>query len=167
MKQLSTVLSFILLTGLFSFGQDQLKNEKVVWAAFEWADPSAKDVMLITSHLDTLDYLFRWQLDTGSPYTYLEGGTFKKFTTKFPYLTDKIKRVDTTYDGNWYKIFTPPFKFDTPILPAIILKNDKIGGNFPQDYLEKYKGFSIGTIGVDNFKDKVLILDFKNKRVGY
>ena len=167
MKQLSTVLTFILLTGLISFGQDQLKNEKVVWAAFEWADPSAKDVMLITSHLDTLDYLFRWQLDTGSPYTYLEGGTFKKFTMKFPYLTDKIKRVDTTYDGNWYKIFTPPFKFDTPILPGIILKIDKIGGNFPQDYLEKYKGFSIGTIGVDNFKDKVLILDFKNKRVGY
>ncbi len=150
-----------------SFGQPKLKSEKITWLTFEWADPSSKDVMLITSRLDTLDYLFRWQLDTGSPYTYLEGGTYKKFVTKFPYLADKIKRVDTVSNGNWYKIFTPPFKFETPILPNFILKNDKIGGDFSQDLLDKYKGFSIGTIGVDNFKNRVLILDFKNRRVGY
>ncbi len=78
-----------------------------------------------------------------------------------------IRRVDSTSNGNWYKIETPPFKFDVPVLPSVILKNDKIGGNFPQDYLDKYKGFSIGTIGVDMFKDKVLILDFKNRKIGY
>lgn len=49
----------------------------------------------------------------------------------------------------------------------MILKNDKIGGNFSQDLLDKYKGFSIGTIGVDIFKNKVLILDFKNRKIGY
>lgn len=47
------------------------------------------------------------------------------------------------------------------------MKNDKIGGNFEQNLLDQYKGFSIGTVGVDIFKDKVLILDFKNKKVGY
>jgi hypothetical protein len=52
-------------------------------------------------------------------------------------------------------------------LPGIILKNDKIGGDFSQDLLDKYKGFSIGTIGVDIFRDKVLVLDFKNKKVGF
>jgi hypothetical protein len=123
--------------------------------------------MLITSRLDTLDYFFRWQLDTGSPYTYLEGGTLKKFTNKFPYLADMIKRTDTNHNGNWYKIFTPPFKFQTPILPSVILKNDKIGGDFSQDLLDRYKGFSIGTIGVDIFKNRVLVLDFKNKKIGY
>ena len=167
MKQFLFILTSLFLFGQISFGQNTFKNEKIVWTDFEWADPNYKDVMLITSKLDTLDYLFRWQLDTGSPYTYLEGGTFKKFTNKFPYLADKIKRVDTSYNGNWYKIFTPPFKFDTPILPNMILKNDKIGGNFSQDLLDKYKGFSIGTIGVDIFKNKVLILDFKNKKIGY
>ena len=167
MKQFFALISFTFLTGIVSFGQNTFKNKKIVWTDFEWADPESKDVMLITSKLDTLDYLFRWQLDTGSPYTYLEGGTFKKFETKFPYLSDKIKRVDTVYNGNWYKIFTPLFKFDTLILPSIILKNDKIGGNFSQDLLDKYKGFSIGTIGVDIFKNKVLVLDFKNKKIGY
>lgn len=167
MKQFLALISFTLLTGLASFGQSKFKNEKIVWIDFEWADPSSKDVMLITSKLDTLDYLFRWQLDTGSPYTYIEGGTFKKFSNKFPYLVDMIKRVDTVFNGSWYKIFRPPFKFDKPILPNIILKNDKIGGDFSQDLLDKYKGFSIGTIGVDIFKDKVLILDFKNKKIGY
>lgn len=147
--------------------QSRFKNEKIVWVDFEWSDPDYKDVMLITAKLDTLDYFFRWQLDTGSPYTYLEGGTFKKFSNKFPYLAGKIKRVDTVFNGNWYKIYTPPFKFEKPILPNIILKNDKIGGNFSQDLLDKYKGFSIGTIGVDIFKDKVLVLDFKNKKIGY
>ncbi|WP_462255208.1 hypothetical protein [Ferruginibacter sp.] len=167
MKKFLIISSFILLAVLNSFGQNKFKNENVSWSIFEWADPSEKDVMLITSKLDTLDYFFRWQLDTGSPYTYIEGGTFKKFTTKYPYLLDKIKRIDTAYNGNWYKIFTPPFIFDNSILPNVILKNDKIGGDFPQDYLDKYKGFSIGTIGVDIFKDKVLVLDFKNKKIGY
>lgn len=167
MKRLLSVLSLILLPAIYSFGQKTFKNEKVAWTTFEWSDPSSKDIMLITSHLDTLDYFFRWQLDTGSPYTYLEGGTFKKFITKFPYLADKIKRVDTAHQGNYYKIYNPLFKFDTPILPDIILKNDKIGGDFPQDYLDKYKGFSIGTIGLDIFKNKVLILDFKNNKIGY
>lgn len=167
MKQILLLLSISLLTWLTSSGQTNFKNEKIVWTDFEWADPSSKDVMLITAQLDTLDYFFRWQLDTGSPYTYLEGGTFKKFTNKFPYLAQMIKRADTVSNGNWYKIFTPPFKFEKPILPNVILKNDKIGGNFSQDLLDQYKGFSIGTIGVDIFKNKVLILDFKNKKIGY
>lgn len=167
MKQILTIITLLFFLGQVAFGQAKFKNEEITWVEFEWSDPTYKDVILITSKLDTLDYLFRWQLDTGSPYTYLEGGTFKKFTNKFPYLADKIKRVDTFYNGNWYKIFTPPFKFDKPILPNIILKNDKIGGDFAQDLLDKYKGFSIGTIGVDIFKDKVLVLDFKNKKIGY
>ncbi len=167
MKHFFAIVSFTLWTVLTSLGQVEFKKEKIIWTDFEWADPEYKDIMLITAQLDTLDYLFRWQLDTGSPYTYLEGGTFKKFTNKFPYLSDMIKRVDTVYNGNWYKILTPPFKFDKPILPNVILKNDKIGGDFSQDLLDKYKGFSIGTIGVDIFKDKVLILDFKNRKIGY
>lgn len=167
MTKILTMLSLFFLGLSSCFGQTKLKSEKITWIPFEWADPSSKDVMLITSQLDTLDYLFRWQLDTGSPYTYLEGGTYKKFVTKFPYLADKIKRVDAVYNGNWYKISTPPFKFETAILPEVILKNDKIGGEFSQDLLDKYKGFSIGTIGVDNFRNRVLILDFKNTRIGY
>lgn len=167
MKQFSIIILLTLLTGFASLGQSKFKNEKIIWTAFEWADPASKDVMLITAQLDTLDYLFRWQLDTGSPYTYLEGGTFKKFTNKFPYLAQMIKRVDTASNGNWYKIVTPPFRFENQILPKVILKNDKIGGDFPQELLDKYKGFSIGTIGVDIFKDKVLILDFKNEKIGY
>lgn len=167
MKQFLTTITLLFSLGQIAFGQGKFKNEKIMWTAFEWADPDYKDAMLITAKLDTLDYFFRWQLDTGSPYTYLEGGTYKKFTNKFPYLADMIKRADTIYNGNWYKIFTPPFKFEISILPNVILKNDKIGGNFSQDLLDKYKGFSIGTIGIDIFKNKVLILDFKNKKIGY
>lgn len=152
---------------LLSFGQATFNQEKITWVPFDWSDPDTRDVMLVTARLDTLSYFFRWQLDTGSPYTYLEGGTFKKFETKFPYLSQMIRRVDSASNGNWYKIATPPFRFDVPVLPPVILKNDKIGGNFPQDYLDKYKGFSVGTIGVDIFKDKVLILDFKHRKIGY
>ncbi len=167
MKYFLLILTALLFTGITLLAQTNFENEKIIWISFEWADPAYKDVMLITSQLDTLDYFFRWQLDTGSPYTYLEGGTYKKFTNKFPYLAEKIKRTDTINNGNWYKIFTPPFEFESSILPGIILKNDSIGGDFSQDLLNQYKGFSIGTIGVDIFKDKVLILDFKNKKIGY
>lgn len=165
-KHLFTLLLIAVFTQ-YSVAQHPLNKEKVTWIHFDWSDPESKDVMLVTAKLDTLDYFFRWQLDTGSPYTYLEGGTFQKFITKFPWLGGMVKRVDTSHNGNWYKIFTPPFQFDTPILPAVILKNDHIGGNFPQEYLDQYKGFSVGTIGVDNFKNRVLILDFKNTKIGY
>ena len=80
MKQLLTTITLLFLFFQTLSGQGNFENETVVWTSFEWTDPSEKDVMLITSHLDTLDYLLRWQLDTGSPYTYIEGGTFKKFT---------------------------------------------------------------------------------------
>ncbi|HWB26458.1 MAG TPA: hypothetical protein VG738_13315 [Chitinophagaceae bacterium] len=161
------LLALLLQVANKCLAQAAFKSENISWLPFEWSDPDTKDVILLTARLDTLDYFFRWQLDTGSPYTYLEGGTFKKFENKFPYLSYEIKRVDTLYNGNWYKIFTPPFTFEGRILPDTILKNDHIGGNFPQEYLDQYKGFSIGTIGVDNFKNRVLILDFKNRRIGY
>jgi hypothetical protein len=167
MKHFFVTLVLLFLLAQASSAQSVFNKEQLKWVAFDWSDPDEKDVMLITAKLDTLDYFFRWQLDTGSPYTYLEGGTFKKFSNKFPYLADMIKRVDTASNGDWYKIYTPPFQFETPVLPNLILKNDKIGGNFSQDLLDKYKGFSIGTIGVDIFKDKVLVLDFKNMKIGY
>ncbi len=86
MKKLIFSVLICLYSTLLTRGQAAFSHEKITWVPFEWADPDTRDVMLVTARLDTLSYLFRWQLDTGSPYTYLEGGTFKKFQTKFPYL---------------------------------------------------------------------------------
>lgn len=168
MKQLLISFSFFLLTGLTSFGQNILSKEKILWLPFQWDDPEAKDIILLTSHYDTLNYNLNWQLDTGSPYTFLNGATWDIFAKKYSFLDKRIIRVDTIKSGNYYKIRTPDFTInDKSFLPDTILKNDKMGGGFPEDYLDKYKGFAIGTIGLDIFKNKVLILDFKEGKIGF
>lgn len=58
MKQLFTTLLFLFTLGQISFEQNKLKNENIVWADFEWSDPDSKDVMLVTSRLDTLTISF-------------------------------------------------------------------------------------------------------------
>ena len=163
-----------LLCFLFSvqtvFSQSAFINERIKWIDFQWNDPKEKDAIFLKSRLDTLDYNFNWQLDTGSPYTFLNGATWDIFNKRFPLLTTMIKQVDTLHQGNYYKVPSPPFTFyEKKFLADTILKNDKMGGGFPEDYLDKYRGngFQMGTIGLDMFKNDVLILNFKENKIGY
>jgi hypothetical protein len=152
------------------FSQPSLKKENITWIDFQWNNPKEKSAIFLKSRLDTLDYNFNWQLDTGSPYTFLNGATWNIFNKKIPLLSTFIKQVDAVQLGDYYKVTTPPFTFyNKKFLPDTLLKNDKTGGGFPDDYVDKYRGygFSIGTIGLDMFKNKVLILDFKENKIGY
>lgn len=91
------------------------------------------------------------------------------FAIEYPALLNTIKRSDTITFGPYVKIFSPEFVIDNKeFLPKTILINYKAGGNFPQEYIQKYKGarFDIGTMGLDIFKNRVLILDFKHNKIG-
>ena len=152
------------------FSQSALVKERIKWINFQWNDPKDKDAIFLKSRLDTLDYNFNWQLDTGSPYTFINGATWDIFNKRFPLLTQLINWFDTMHEGHYYKVSTPPFTFyGKKFLANTILKNDKMGGGFPEDYLDKYRGngFQMGTIGLDMFKNNVLILDFKENKIGY
>lgn len=168
MTRLALIVS-IFFTFCSAFGQNKLRSEKAQWLPFEWANPEDKDAILLRTKLDTIPYTFNWQLDTGSPYTFVYGATVKMFAIEYPVLLNKIKRSDTINSVPYLKILSPAFVINNKeFLPKTILINYKAGGNFPQEYIKKYKGaaFDIGTIGLDIFKNRVLILDFKRNKIG-
>ena len=169
MKRISFFILFLLVFSTLS-AQKNLSEQAIKWIPFEWADPDLKDAILVRTKLDTLPYIFNWQLDTGSPYTFVYGATVKMFAVDYPVILDKIKRSDTVSPTPYYHIFSPAFTVnDTTFLPNIIMMNDNAGGGFPQEYIQKYKGarFDIGTMGLDICKNRVLIINFKNNSIGF
>ncbi len=164
------IIIALLLTTQVARCQSPFAKENIEWINFQWNDPKDKDAIFLQSRLDTLDYNFNWQLDTGSPYTFINGATWDIFNQKFNVLNAMAKKADTAKMGNYYRVFNTPFTFyNKKFLRDTILKNDKMGGGFPADYLDKYRGygFQMGTIGLDMFRNSVLILDFKNNKIGY
>ena len=146
------ILVFFLLITQISYSQSNLSNENIVWLDFQWSNPKEKSAIFLKSRLDTLDYNFNWQLDTGSPYTFINGATWNIFNEKIKILTAFAQQVDTLRMGDYYKVTSPPFTFyGKNFLPDTVLKNDKAGGGFPPEYVDKYRGygFTMGTIGLD------------------
>lgn len=166
------LLSIILIISCnFIFGQE-FDNEKVKWFDFYWDGDSAnpKDAMILKSKIDTVDFNLRWQFDTGSPRTFVYGNVWNSFTNAFPYLKDKFFVIDS-------------FKFDG----FVNLKNSGVfisGKSLPKNiigFLPNYGNIidkdiilanlgsstSLGTIGIDIFRDGVLIIDFKKNKIGY
>ena len=167
MKKTLVIIALLFTTK--GIAQTPFPKEAIKWIEFQWNDPKDKDAIFLKSRLDTLDYNFNWQLDTGSPYTFINGATWDIFNHRYSFLNGMAQRADTARMGNYYKVLTPAFVFyNQKYLADTILKNDKMGGGFPADYLDKYRGygFQMGTIGLDMFRNSVLILDFKNNKIG-
>lgn len=148
-----------------------LDKERVKWMPFQWDgdDMTPKSSMMVKTRIDTLDYNFKWQFDTGSPYTFLYGITWQKFVNHYNWLGSRFNTVDSFSQAPYKKIKSPAIAAGDNKLPGrTILINPEYGDDFPQEYVAQYKGanFMIGTIGIDKFRDRVLIIDFKNNRIG-
>lgn len=171
---MNRLLLLLLLSAitLQSLSQSALLNkERVKWMPFQWEGDEAlpKSSMMVKTKIDTLDYNFKWQFDTGSPYTFLYGITWQKFTNHYNWLNSRFSVVDSFSQAPYKKIKSPSIAAGDSKLPGrTILINPDYGDDFPQEYVSQYKGanFLIGTIGIDKFRDRVLIIDFKNNRIG-
>lgn len=171
---MNRLLLMLLLSGITLQALSQsalLDKERVKWMPFQWEGDDAlpKSSMMVKTKIDTLDYNFKWQFDTGSPYTFLYGITWQKFTNHYTWLNSRFSIVDSFSQAPYKKIKSPSIAAGDSKLPGrTILINPDYGDDFPQEYVSQYKGanFLIGTIGIDKFRDRVLIIDFKNNRIG-
>ncbi len=149
-----------------------LASEKLVWYDYYWDGDSSnpKDAMMLRSTIDTINFNFRWQFDTGSPRTFFYGNIWKSFERAFQQLSRLFFVTDSTKQDGYINLNNP----------AIRISNKKIPGNrvgflpgygddIDKEIILNNPGASVtvGTIGIDLFRKGVLAIDFKTNRIGY
>lgn len=170
MENISTKLqTLIAVNRLLALEKETFNlNEKIKWMDFYWDGDTEnpKDAILLQSKIDTLDFKFNWQFDTGSPYTFLYGDLWRSFADAFPYLNKKFPLADTLSEGH-KKMMEPKIFFGTiPLTKKTVYLLAGYGDYIDKEILYANYGASL-TIGIDQFRNGVLIIDFRNNKIGY
>lgn len=159
------------VNGIFVFGQN-LDNEKLRWYSFYWSGDSAnpKEAMMLKSTIDTVNFNLRWQFDTGSPRTFVYGNVWNSFTKAFPYLDKLFFKVDTLKADGFINLKNRGIVISGNKLPKNIIGFlPNYGNNIDKEVILENLGSSttLGTMGIDLFRNGVLIIDFKKNKIGY
>lgn len=158
----------ILLISFTSFGQ------KLEWIPFNWlgAEVSGKyfDKFAITIPVtvDNLPHKFNLQLDLGAYNTIFYENSINSYLEKYSDLKNKI---DTTltfkmFNKTHFKLKNVELKLGKVNIGKInigIFKN--YGEEIPKDSINTKSEKHIGTLAPDIFQDKILIIDYPNKRI--
>lgn len=149
-----------------------LDKEKVTWYDFNWSvdESGAKDAMMLRSRIDSIDFNFRWQFDTGSPRTFFYGNIWYSFCAAFPSLKKLFFVVDTLRADGYLNLKNGGIRISGNNLPKnIIGLMPGYGDTIPRDIILSNLGASttVGTMGIDLFRQGVLILDFTKNKIGY
>lgn len=167
------ILSTLMLFVTFTFTKAQgLDKEKVRWYDFYWSgdDTGSKDAMMLRSKIDSIDFNFRWQFDTGSPRTFFYGNVWNSFCAAFPSLAKSFFVVDSLRSDGFLNLKNGGLRISGNKLPKnIIGLLPNYGDTIPTDIILSNLGASttVGTMGIDLFRNGVLIIDFKSNRIGY
>lgn len=158
----------ILLISSITFGQ------KLEWIPFNWegAEISGKyfDKFAITIPVtvDKLPHKFNLQLDLGAINTVFYGNSINSYLEKYSDLKNKIDTTITFRIQNKtnFKLKNVELKLGKVNIGKInigIFKN--FGDEIPKDSINTKSEKHIGTIAPDIFQDKILIIDYPNKRI--
>ncbi len=161
------ILNFLLIS-LTSFGQ------KIQWIPFNWVGDSVsgkyfdKLAMIIPITLDNLPKGMNMQLDLGAYETFIYGNSIKAYLKKYSEFNNKI---DTTLKFKIQSQTNYKFRNVALKLGNVSFGNRNIGqfknfgDNIPEDSINTLTEKNIGTIGPDLFENKILIIDYPNKRI--
>ena len=165
--KLKTLL-IILISSISSFSQ------QLNWIAFKWegAEIEGKyfDKLLITIpvKLDKLPHRFNMQFDLGAINTIIYGNSFKNYLEKYPEFKAKF---DTTLKYRIQSQTNYKYKNVALKLGSVSFGNRNIGNfkdfgdDIPLDSINTKSEKHIGTIAPDLFQNKILIIDYPNKRI--
>ena len=145
----------------------------VSWAKFIWTNDTLngkyyeRTSMQIPCKIEGLPYSFLFQFDLGADLTSVYENNISSFYTLYPDLKNRIARLRSPLQF-WYN--KKGFKDLTILFGGYEVSNKFI--NFYSNYGSKLNieksslsdTFNIGTIGVDLFQNKVLIIDYPNQR---
>lgn len=167
------LLALILSSTTFFASSQPVELENLKWYDFYWMGDSAnpKDAMILNGKVDTVNFNFRWQFDTGSPRTFVYGNVWNSFCNAFPYLKKLFFTIDTLKADGFINLKDGGIKISGNKLP----QNNRIGllqgyGNTIDKnvILENLGAFTtLGTIGIDIFRQGVLVIDFKKNKIAY
>ncbi len=124
--------------------------------------------MFVPFRIKGIPYDFTVQLDIGAPSTMVYGNAFKPLLEMFPELNKKLDTVNKSY-----VIQGKPFgglKNITFCLDTVCFDNRNVayfegfGEKLSNNDFKADTPVHIGTLGADLFSEKILIIDFKNKR---
>lgn len=166
------ITTFLLLVALHSLGQPALSEQKIRWYNFYWGGDSLypRDAIMLKSSIDTLNFSFNWQFDTGSPRTFAYGKPWQSFLNTFPWMKDQFYIIDSFRQDGYINVNNRLITFSGSKLPKNVLGvMPDYGDNIPSEVILANFGadVTIGTIGIDVFRQGVLALDLKNSRIGY
>lgn len=164
-------LFLLFLLGCNSRKKDQYLND-YNWFPFEWhsAEVSGKKydklAMLVPAELNNIGGNFVMQFDLGSDATMLYGKALSSYYSNDeinPFLKKETKFTSDagaiSYATENLNLYFGNFKFNS----SIYLEN--YGEEVPKDSLHSKSQKLLGTIGADVFKNKILIIDYPNKKM--
>ncbi len=163
------------LISLYGYNQNYRDERHISWIKFQWEGDSIgnryfdKLAMLVPFQIESIPYKFTSQFDLGAPVTMIYGNSFKPLLNKFPEITEKLDTVNKKYVIQGIKVggfsnisfYLDTVKFDHQNLAFF----EGFGEKYSKDNFKKDTILHIGTIGSNLFKNKVLIIDFKNQKI--
>ena len=150
-------------------------SQDLKWISFNWVNDTLngryfeKLGITLPVHIENVPNVFNFQFDLGANESMIYGNSIKNYLLKYKGLGSKLDKTDTSYiNGS----ALPHFKNIRLVLGKMPFDSVRIseytnfGDEIPVDSLDKNMKVVAGTIGADFFRDKVLILDYKNRRIG-
>jgi len=165
--------NYVYKSSLGDWEIEKSNKSEIIWADFTWVNQTKngkyfeKTAMLIPCKVEGIENDLTFQFDTGSSRTMLYENSLSSLYFKNQKLSKKIKRF--AFPVNFLKS-KKLFKGLTITFGNYKIYNESafVFGNYGTKYsTEKVNNGSpihIGTIGADIFKDKVLIIDYPNKK---
>ncbi len=165
--KLTLTLLFLIFT-LTTFGQ------KLDWIPFKWVGDSIsgkyydKLIMVVPTSIDDLPHSFNMQLDLGAIETVIYGNSISSYLEKYPKLKSKIDTSLTFWIQNQknLKFRNIDLKLGSVSFGSRNIGHFKnFGDEIQKDSIMTKSEKHIGTIAPDLFQDKILIIDYPNKRI--
>ncbi len=163
---LSSLLILILIACIKQESQYSLQNNDMKWIEFKWDSDSLsgkffdKMSIMIPVKIDSIPDQFYMQFDLGADVNILYGNPLINIINEFPYLSSKIQKDSINLGDNfWLKEINLKLgDQNSQINDYVVLKDYGSEKSFAN--LE-----TIGTIGANEMKNKILMIDFPEQKI--
>ncbi len=173
---LPAVLIMLFISSCKQSGTEPPATPQYKWIRFEWMGDSLgseyfeRAAMYLPFRIDKIPYTFKAQFDLGAPSTMVYGNTMERLIELYPWLADRLDTVNKSFviQGQRVGQLTDiTFYLDTVRFShQTVAYFQGFGDPLPQGDLSAVAGKTvIGTLGSNLFRDRVLIIDFPNRRM--
>ena len=158
---ISFFISFLILTG-------SSQKQSLEWIPFNWEGDTIsgkyidKAFIYIPVKIDDLPYDFTMQLDLGTIETQFYENSIKPYLKEFTSLANKLDSIESDKNIMFRDV---NLQMGTFGLKLDVWHHRNFGEEIPKDSLHSNTPKHIGTIALDIFQNKILVIDYKSCRL--